>query len=270
MSDAGAACGIVTALKASVAAFGCLLRRLPLFFRAEPRTPLRVLGIIALDTLHVLRHSRPLSRRRVAELAVFLDLEGCANAAWDHKGLRQADYDAMRRRLETAGLGPCIDAYLARLRELEEQRPSPGGDRRHFEEVRAYREGVARLSMTTAAAIALTDTGRAAEISRTNSDRDVETLYRILMQCQVIDDVVDYEEDLVAGLPSFLTAVTSLPLALELTTASVGRYAAGSRGLWPMRVALAAITAMTTLVVFVARRSSPRPLRHRRDNIFSS
>jgi hypothetical protein len=35
---------------------------LPLFFCATPRTPLRVLGIIALDTLHVLRHSRPLPR----------------------------------------------------------------------------------------------------------------------------------------------------------------------------------------------------------------
>lgn len=243
----------MSSLKASLVSLRCLLRRLPLFFRATPRTPLRVLGIIALDTLHVLRHGRPLTRKRIGELSMFLDFEGCANAAWDHKALRQAEYDAMRQQLEQAGLGPCIGTYLVRLRELEEQRPPIGGDRRRFGEVRAYREGVARLSMATAAAIALTDECREVKISSAYGDRDVDTLYRILMQCQVIDDVVDYEDDRAAGLPSFLTALTSLPQGLELTTAAVERYAAGSKGLLPMRVALAVITWMTKLVVALAR-----------------
>jgi hypothetical protein len=240
-------------LRASVVSIGCLLRGLPLFFGAAPRTPLRVLGIIALDTLHVLRYSRPLSRKRVAELAAFLDFEGCANAAWDRKDLRQTEYDAMRQRLEAAGLGPCIAMYLLRLRELEEQRPSIGGDRRRFGEVRAYREGVARLSMATAAAIALTDECREVKISSAYGDPDVDTLYRILMQCQVIDDVIDYRADLAAGLPSFLTALTSLPLGLELTAEAVKRYAAGSKGAFPMRMALAVITLMTKLTVVMGR-----------------
>lgn len=252
MSEVRAAFAKATALQALVS-LGCLLRGLPLFFGKTPRTPLRVLGIIALDTLHVLRYSRPLSRQRVAELAAFLDFEGCANAAWDHKDLRQAEYDAMRQRLEAAGLGPCIATYLVRLRELEEQRPLIGGDRRRFGEVRAYREGVARLSMATAAAIALTDERREVKISSAYGDRDVDTLYRILMQCQVIDDVIDYQDDQAAGLPSFLTALTSLPLGLELTAAAVERYAAGSKGVFPMRVALAVITAMTKVVVALGR-----------------
>ena len=103
-------------VRAFLVAFGCLLRGVPLFFRAAPRTPLRVLGIVALDTLHVLRHSRPLPRQRISELAMFLDLEGCTNALWDHKGLCSTEYLALRQQLERAGLGSCIKAYLERLR----------------------------------------------------------------------------------------------------------------------------------------------------------
>ena len=44
---------------------GCFLGGLLLFFRATPRTPLRVLCVIALDTVHVLRTGRPLSRSRM-------------------------------------------------------------------------------------------------------------------------------------------------------------------------------------------------------------
>ena len=133
----------------------CLLRGLPLFFRAAPKTPLRVLCIIALDTLHVLRHSQPLPRKRISELATFLDFQACTNAAWDHKDLCEAEYQAIRQRLEKAGLGSWIEEYLGRLRELERRRPSIGGDHRRFDEVRSYREAVARLSLATVTAIAL-------------------------------------------------------------------------------------------------------------------
>jgi hypothetical protein len=226
----------------SLVSIACLLRGLPLFWRAAPRTPLRVLGIIALDTLHVLRYSRPLSRRRISELALFLDLEGCANAAWDQKPRCEEEFEAIRQRLEHAGLGSCLDTYLAQLRELEGHRPSIGGDRRRFEEVRAYREGVARLSLSTAAAIALGP-------GYPRDHRDVDTLFRTLMQCQIIDDVLDYDEDVAARLPSLLTATASLPLGFELTAASVSQYAAGGQGVFPLRVALAVITAATKLVV---------------------
>jgi hypothetical protein len=258
MSNVRTAFATATALQA-LASLGCLLRGLPLFFRASPRTPLRVLGIIALDTLHVLRHSRPMPRERISELAMFMDFEGCANAAWDHKQLCRPEYADIRRRLEQAGLGWCLDAYLGRLRELETRRPSIGGDRRRFDDVRSYREDVARLSLAAAAAIALTPECRDHGIPVADEDPDVNTLYRILMQCQIIDDVVDYAEDAAAGLPSFLTASASLPMALELTAASIGRYAAVSpsssaRGVFPLRVALAVVTAITKLIVGLACR----------------
>jgi hypothetical protein len=86
----------------------CLLRGLPFFFCAAPRTPLRVLCIVALNTIHVLRHSRPLPRTRCKELAAFLDFEACTNTAWDGKRLCAAEYQALRRRLDKAGLGSWI------------------------------------------------------------------------------------------------------------------------------------------------------------------
>lgn len=249
----------MSSFKASLVALGCLLRGLPLFFRAAPKTPLRVLGIIALDTLHTLRHSRPLPRRRINELAMFLDLEGCANAAWDHKRRCEKEFEALRQRLQPAGLGTCIDAYLARLRELEGHRPAIDGGRQQFDEVRSYREGVARLSMATAAAIALNAECGEHHIRAACDDPDVNTLFHILMQCQIIDDVVDYADDRSAGLPSFLTASASLPMAMELTALSIDRYAASSaavpgHSIFPLRLTLRIVTATTRFVVNVAYR----------------
>ena len=256
-------------LWASFVSVGCLLRGLPLFFCATPRTPLRVLGIIALDTLHVLRHSQPLPRKRISELAMFLDFEGCANASWDHKDLCEEEYRGIRQRLEEGGLGLCIETYLSRLRELESRRPSIGGGHRRFDQVRSYREAVARLSIATVAAIALNAKGREEDIRTAHSDSDVETLFRILMQCQIIDDVVDYTEDRSARLPSFLTASASLPQAMALTAEAARSYAASperssGNGVFPLRMALCVVTAVTKLVVRVAdqRYRSARQIAH--------
>ncbi|MGH9869765.1 MAG: hypothetical protein ACREAA_16590 [Candidatus Polarisedimenticolia bacterium] len=233
----------------------CLLRGLPLFFRASPRTPLRVLCIVALDTLHVLRHSRPLPRKRIGELAMLLDFEACANAAWDHKNLCAAEYLALRQRLEKTGLGSYIEAYLSRLRDLESRRPSIGGDHRRFDEVRSYREAVVRLCFATATAVARNSECLDEEIRATRHDNDVDTLCRIVMQCQIIDDVVDYPQDLSAGLPSFLTASASLPQAMQLTAKAARSYAAASpdcssgNGVFPLRMALCVVTAVTRLVI---------------------
>ncbi len=262
MSDAGT-------VRASLVSAGCLLRSLPLFFLASPRTPLRVLGIVALDTLHVLRHSRPMSRRRVRELGMFLDFEGCANAVWDQKASHSDECLVIRTCLEEAGLGECLSEYLSRLRALESARPVIGGDYRCFDDVRSYRESVARLALCTAAAIALNPDCRERDIRAAQDDNDVDTLFRILMQCQIIDDVLDYSEDESAGLPSFLTASGSLPQALALTAEAARYYALPSahsgRGVFPLRVALHAFTMVTPLVLHVAgwRHRDARQVAHR-------
>jgi hypothetical protein len=237
------------ALHESVVSAYCLLRRLPLFFRSTPKTPLRVLGIVAFDTLHRLRTSRPLPKSRVFELATFLDFEGCANAEWDNKRRCDNECRAIRRRLEDAGLGSCIERYLRSLRNLESRRPSPGGDHRRFLDVRDYRERVARLSLATAADITLPRTGE--------DDADVDALFRILMQCQIVDDVLDYTEDAAAGLPSFLTASRSLPDAREWIAEAVRCYAAvpappQARIVFPFRVALRVFTIVAKLVILIS------------------
>ena len=256
-------------LRAGLVSITCLLRGLPLFFCAAPATPLRVLCIVALDTIHVLRYSQPLSRQRRKELGTFLDFQACTNAMWDRKQLCAAEYQALRQRLEKAGLGVWITEYLNRLSELETRRPPVGGDRRRFDDVRSYREAVARLSLATVAAIALNAECLEDAIRSTYCERDVAALFRMAMQCQIIDDVVDYGEDLSAGLPSFLTASASLPQAIALTTEAARSYGARLRrsaggGVIPLEAALHVLTTVTTLVVAVARkrRSAPAPRRH--------
>jgi hypothetical protein len=190
---------------------------------------------------------------------MLMDFQGCTNAAWDHKDLRGAEYQALRGRLEKAGLGSCIEGYLARLGALESRRPSIGGDRGRFDEVRSYREAVARLSIAMPAAIALNGECLDEALRGMQCDSDLDTLFRILMLCQIIDDVVDYRKDLSAGLPSFMTASASLPQALELTARASRSYAANHErsagdAVFPLRMALHVFTAVTKLVVGIADR----------------
>jgi hypothetical protein len=246
-------------LRAGLASITCLLRGLPLFFAAAPGTPLRVLCIVALDTIHVLRYSRPLPGRKRKELAAFLDFQACTNAVWDRKPLSAATYEGLRHRVEKAGLGLWSGEYLQRLGELETRRPAVGGDLRRFDEVRSYREDVVRLSLATITAIALNADCLDDAIRATHDDCDVAALFRMAMQCQIVDDVIDYRKDLSAGLPSFLTATASLSHAMALTADAARSYGAprghsAGLGAFPLHAALSAITAVTKLVVRVARR----------------
>jgi hypothetical protein len=255
-------------LRAGLVSLACLLRGLPHLFAAAPGTPLRVLCIVALDTLHVLRRSRPLSPRRRQDLATFLDFQACANAEWDRKPLCATTYQRLRQRVQDAGLGSWMTDYVSRLRELEARRPPVGGDRRHFDEVRAYREAVARLALAAVTAIALDTDGLDEGIRATQGDSDVAALFRIAMQCQIIDDVVDYRQDLSAGLPSFLTASASLPEALAWTADAARAYAASygspvAAAVFPLRAALRAVTALARLAAAL------RLLQSRREHVRS-
>ena len=148
-------------------------------------------------------------------------LQGCTNAAWDHKDLCEAEYQAIRQRLEQAGLGSCIEEYLGRLRRTGE--PAPVNRWRSS----AFRRSslVPRGGRAAVAGHGCRDRARTPSVATTDiraahCDSDVDTLFRILMQCQIIDDVLDYAEDVSAGLPSFLTQSASLPQAMELTATS--------------------------------------------------
>ena len=249
-------------LTGTLASITSLLRNLPLFFSASPRTPLRVLCIVALDTIHVLRYSQPLPRHRLRELAWLVDFQACTNAEWDGKPLSVAEHQMLRRRLDEAGLGSWAKEYCDRLQVLETLRPCPGGDRRRFDQVRSYREAVARLSLATITSIALQHAESLDEgLCETESDGNVAALFRLAMQCQIIDDLVDYRQDLTAGLPSFLTACASLAEAMTLTADAAQSYRKShgrSMPIFPLRAALAVVTAVTRLVVRVGMYQTQR------------
>jgi len=235
----------------------CALRGLPMFIAARPKTPLRVLCVMAFDTLHVLRMSERMPEHRAKTLVALLDFGACTNAELDGKKFSEDDYQSARRQLETAGVGVTVDEYVRRLKELERQRPTLGGDLQQFQDARRYRESVVRLSLGIVAATAFGDQDLEKWIEATQCNDDLSTLFRIVMQCQIIDDVVDYSKDLSAGLPGFLTAPTSLSRAFEWTNQSARQYA-DDRGLsrssdeFPLRLALSVVSVVARIACFVA------------------
>ena len=232
----------------------CALRHLRLLVAASPKTPLRVLCIIALDTVHALRHSYPIPQKRIRHVAEFIDFQACTNAMWDRKPLCPQEYSAIRRRLETAGLEAYVLDYLGRLQELESWRPRVCGAPRNFEEVRVYREAVARVSLAAVAAVAFGS--RLEHESRAiHQDSHMNTLFRIVMQCQVVDDILDYRHDLGTGLPSFLTATRSRAQAMGLTATAARSYFMHSprrRTALPFRLALSVMSILTMAVIRLA------------------
>jgi len=231
-----------------------VLRSLPLFLAARPRTPLRVLCIVAFDTLYMLRASQRLSKSTIRALAALLDFGACANAAFDNKGFCRKEFRATRQLLREAGWNSSAIEYLRRLRKLERSRPSPDGFPWQFHIVQAYREAVVRVSLETLVA-AVMGSPRLEEGGRsTYRDERLELLFRMVMQCQIIDDVVDYSKDARAGLPGFLTASDSLLLAYELTRHATLEYAddrdlARSGENFPFRLALVCVSTCARLVL---------------------
>ena len=235
-----------------------LLRGLPLCISSRPRTPLRVLCIVAFDTLHQLRNTKSLPKYKVRTLSTLLDLGACVNASFDNKRCCPVEYQETRRLLREAGIDSLVDEYLQRLKDLEHRRPLPGGDDSRFHEIRCYREAVARLSLGMVAATVNGNQSLGEGIRATACDADLNILWRTVMQCQLIDDVLDYTKDRSGGLPSFLTATTLLPQGLEFTRRAALGYAdirAISRtgNLFPMRAALFLVSLCAKLAIYWGR-----------------
>jgi hypothetical protein len=246
------------AISSSLMALASFLRGIPLFFANRPKTPLRVLCVMAFDTLHRLHHSQGLPRTKLKLLSALLDFGASANAAFDNKPFCRDEFRMTQQFLQNAGVGLAADEFLKRLRALEKQRPGIGGDLGHFRRVRLYREAIVRLSLAMVAVVASGRYCLDEEIQATYADKNLEILFRIVMQCQVIDDVLDYSQDMSAELPSFLTASESLPLAFELTRLAAEDYA-GDRNpprtdtIIPLRLALFGVSRCAKLVVTIGR-----------------
>jgi hypothetical protein len=241
-------------LAASLVAIISVLRGMPLFVSSRPKTPLRVLCLMAFDTVHVLRTSRRLSSHTLETLAALVDFGACANDFFDDHVFSRQEYRATRRLLDQSRTSVAVNEYQCRLRDLENRRPSPGGDVRRHREAQAYRESVIRLSLGVIAATALGDMTIEDGIQATHRDEDLETLFRIVMLCQIIDDFLDFTTDTDRGLPSFLTSHASQPRALSLTADAARRYAdrgglPSSPHTFPFRVALWGVSAIARVLI---------------------
>ncbi len=258
ISDPGRGVVHRSRISASLFSITSFLRGLPLFISARPKSPLRVLCLMAFDTLHRLRTSKPMPTDRLRLLAVCLDFEAAANAAFDNKSSCGNEFRTTRKLLEAAGMSASLTEFTRRLEELETNRPSPGGDHGQFEKVKSYREAVVRLSLSMLATTAFGHRSIEDEIRATQSDAELNILFRIAMQCQIIDDVLDYSKDAIVGLPSFLTAAASLPQALELTHEAALGYAniqdlRHTSEAFPLRLALSAVSDCARLVIALRR-----------------
>ncbi len=245
-------CGRIAACGVALLSF---LRGLPLLFSDRPKTPLRILCIMAFDTVLALRGADRMTSRTRQTLAALLDFGACANKELDGKEFSLREYQAMRRLLAGTRAGELIEDYADRLSNLENERPAPNGGVGQFCKAQRYREEVVRLSLAMIAATVLDNTSIDDGIQATQCEEDLDMLYRIVMLCQIIDDVLDFETDVAAGLPSFLTAHVSLPDALALTEEARRQYAGSadllsSRHLFPFRVALAGVSVVAKAVIF--------------------
>lgn len=243
--------GRLAALRIALISF---FRGLPLFFASRPRTPLRVLCLMAFDTVHVLRTSRRLSAKQQQELAVLLDFGACANDYYDRKPFSYREYRAARRLLKQSRSDQIVHAYRAHLRQLERGRPACGGDDRVHARAEHYRESVVRLSLGMLAATALGEETVESGIQATRQAADLDLLFRIVMLCQIIDDVLDYPQDADAGLSGFLTSPSSVDRALKLTTVAATRYASlgdlsAAPALFPFRLALLGVAVLTRAAI---------------------
>jgi len=213
---------------------------------------------MAFDTLHMRRHSKPLPVTKQRMLAALLDFGACTNAMSDNKQYCREEIRLTRQILDEAGLNSFVEEFLRRHWELERRRPSTLEQDWQFHRVRAYREAVVRLLLGMVATTAIGEGCIDEGIRSTYGDDDLKILFRIVMQCQIIDDVLDYSEDMSTGLPSFLTASESLPEALKRTHQAALGYADNrdlprSDDVFPLRVALFLASACAKATIKLGR-----------------
>ena len=243
----------------------CVASGIPLFIASRPKTPLRVLCIIAFDTIYLLRTSQRISISQTRTLAAILDFGACANAALDGKHFCPNEYKVAQERLETAGLAPLVESYVRRLRELESQRPLPGGLSRNFSPVQHYRESVVTLSLGMIVAAIFGSNDIQQGMGAIHRDNDFRILFRIVMQCQIIDDILDYSKDLRSELPGFLTATDTLRESIEMTDRASCTYGNSaelvrSTQTFTLRLALFALTAAARICIHLAHFRAERRL----------
>ncbi len=213
---------------------------------------------MAFDMLHQIRTSKRLPPDRIRSLAVLLDFGATANAAFDGKTYCQQEFRTTRKLLDDIGMSETVAAYWKQIQQLELRRPSAFGDRLQGRKVQLYREDVVRLSLGVLTATTFEYANVEDGVRAVRTDTDLQMLFRIVMQLQIIDDVMDFAKDHAKQLPGFLTASESLGDSFQLTQQATRSYAttAGTKetkSLLPLGIGLFAISTITRVLITLGR-----------------
>lgn len=189
---------------------------------------------------------------------MFLDFGACLNAALDGKKFCPAEFQRLQDSLENAGLANIANDYVCSIQQLELKRPEAFRDHLQSEDTLRYRESIVGLNLTFLIMLSL-EYGSLEECLRaTHADDDLKLLFRIVMQCQIIDDVFDYSKDVRQRLPGFLTASARLGESFDMTWNAARRYASGHSSsrissLFPLQAALFLVSMIAKTLIILGR-----------------
>lgn len=185
-----------------------LASHFPRFFTHRPTTPLRVLSLIAIDA--ALR-SRGLKLNTPQPILEAMNLGASLNDRFDGDPYNPAGLRDSIAWFKNSPHRQLAWSYAKRLRHLERTRPPTSAD---LPAIQSYRENVNRLSLAFLWSIARNATLADATNALT-TDPDLQLLFAIVMQTQIIDDVADIFHDIHQQLPSFANNSQATPTNLR-------------------------------------------------------
>lgn len=233
--------GIWSAAVAVITNCRCLAAR-------EPSTPLRVLSLMAMDAALRSRGLSFTAGRRQAVIKA-MELGAILNDRFDGVSFDARELRAHVASLASSPFREVVWCYAKRLRRLERTRPDPADG---LGLTMRYRENVNRVSLALLWALASGSDLSAAE-GALGVETDLHLMFRLVMQMQMIDDLLDERCDRRRGLPSFVTAAGANGLSLR----AIARGYADLQPFctcrnFPLRLALR-ITAVATRALIVLR-----------------
>jgi hypothetical protein len=190
------AIGISQLLRVARSAAFALIVCSPMFLQARPRTPLRVFCIAGFEYLARLKGDALGRRRRVA-IAHACDFGSLRDEYYDEKKLDLAEYRSLRAALRTMAPESAAARYIQQLRHAERTRPilSPG------------RDGLSEATINYRATVISLSLRWMQKISGVTVDRaKFHSIVSLVCLMQLLDDVLDWKEDLATSCPSYVTA----------------------------------------------------------------
>jgi len=234
-------------IPATAAAFAMNLR---FFATKRPGTPLRVASVIAIDAVLRGRGKSLKSAQRRAVIEA-MELGALLNDRFDGDLYPAQALRSAVSWFRNSSSRELVKNYAKLLRLYERGRPQR---EEGLAAITSYRENVNRLSLAMLWALA-SDTSLEAAQREIHSDNSLQLLFRIIMQCQLIDDVLDIRKDRLQRLPSFATTRDATALSLRKLVSFYSRVSSDSRArdgcLW---LALKGMAACAQLVILVFQR----------------